>query len=1070
MAALVLFATWLNGLGATARAESSPVAATVSLAGSWGFRLDPEDQGVTVKWFESQLPDKIRLPGSTDENGYGTKNTEREPHWLNRLYKYAGPAWYQREVTIPDDWQGKRIVLFLERCHWETRVWVDGTAAGMQDSLCTPHEYDLSSLLAPGKHRLTIRVDNRMKHNVGKDAHSVADHTQTNWNGIVGRIELMATDPIWIKDVQVYPNLSAKSIHIRVAVGNASGQAARGVLTFTASPSDPKSSAPAAAVASTRTRGEIGPGKQTTVTIDLAMGPDVKLWDEFSPATYQLTAALSVDGQEKAIHDEKTVRFGMREFSTKGTQFSINGRPTFLRGTLECCIFPLTGYPATDVPYWTHMLQVAKAHGLNHLRFHSWCPPEAAFEAADRVGVYIHVETPVWTVLGSDPDVDAFIEAEGQRILQAYGNHPSFSMLCVGNEPSGPNQGKFLAKIVTEWKEKDSRRVYSGCSGWPELPTNQYQVMMSRKGPVRGHVWGAGLKSRMNALPPATTADYREAIAGSPAPIVGHEIGQWCVYPNFKEIAKYTGVLRARNFEIVRDSLQQHHMLDQAGAFLMASGKLQAALYKEEVEAALRTPGFGGFQLLDLHDFPGQGTALVGVLDPFWDSKGYVTPEEFHQFCCETVPLARLEKRTWTTAETLVADVEIAHFGPAPIEKAQPTWSLCFADGRPAAEGTLPETQIPLGNCIKLGRIETPLAAISAPTKLVLTIGLKGTPYANTWDLWVYPADLKPTVPAQVLVAENLDDGALAALKAGQKVLLMPPLAAIRSDIPPGFTTIFWNTAWTRRQPPHTLGILCDPQHPTLAQFPTEYHSNWQWWDLVTRSRFMILDQFPEKSRPIVQVIDDWNTNRKLGLVFEAKVGGGKLLMTSIDLKTDLDRRPAARQMLASLLAYLASDQFAPSQELSVESIRSLLRKPPLMGQAKVIRVDSEAQGYEGQNAIDGNPDTIWHTAWEPVAPPYPHEIQIDLGRPIRIQGLKYLPRQDMKNGWIVGYEIYVSPDGKQWGQPAAKGEFAPGSEEKTVTLDRPSEGRYLRLVATSGLAQQRFAAIAELDIIPDGK
>ncbi len=311
-----------------------------------------------------------------------------------------------------------------------------------------------------------------------------------------------------------------------------------------------------------------------------------------------------------------------------------------------------------------------------------------------------------------------------------------------------------------------------------------------------------------------------------------------------------------------------------------------------------------------------------------------------------------MTKRTWTTADTFAADVEIAHFGPAPLQDAQPTWSLSSTDGRPVAAGRLPAKTIPLGNGIPLGKIETTLAAVSAPAKLVLTVALEGTKYANSWDLWVYPAPQAsprplagegPGVRAEppktsashasqqfpqtsVLVAETLDNATLAALNAGKCVLLMPPLAAVNSDIPAGFTSIFWNTAWTRGQPPHTLGLLCDPNHPALAAFPTEDHSNWQWWDLVTKSRPMILDTFPAPFRPIVQVIDDWNTNRKLGLVFEARLGRGKLLVTSLDLRTDLDARPVARQMLTSLLQYMASERFAPSEEVSIEQIRSLLR------------------------------------------------------------------------------------------------------------------------------------------------
>ena len=920
----------------------------LSLAGKWSFRPDRENVGEKEKWYENKLSYSIKLPGSMAENGYGddistsTKwtglivnrswFTEPEyekyrqassvkiPFWLTPVKHYIGPAWYQKQVHIPENWQGKRIVLFLERSHWETRVWVDGVAAGMEDSLCTPQQYDLSNLMTPGKHLLAIRVDNSIKYDVGINAHSVSDHTQTNWNGIIGRIELQVTDPVWVKDIQIYPDLKSKSARLHITIGNTTGRNTAVTVTVKAESwnTDRKHTVGA------RTEGFTTSGDSTTVEIDYDMGDDVMLWDEFSPALYKLTVSIAGEGENIVFGDRQSITFGMRNFSTKGTQFVINDRLTFLRGTLECCIFPLTGYPDMNVEGWLRIFQIAKAHGLNHMRFHSWCPPEAAFDAADRMGFALHVECATWSTVGDGKSIDKFIYAESDRILQSYGNHPSFCMLAYGNEPGGSNQRQFLSNLINYWKDKDSRRVYTSGAGWPIIPESQYH---SDHNP-RGHLWGAGLTSRFNAKPPETTTDYRSFVEKYDAPLVSHEIGQWCAYPNFREIKKYTGVLRARNFEIFRDSLAHHHMLDEADNFLMASGKLQAELYKEEIESALRTPGFGGFQLLDIHDFPGQGTALVGVLDAFWDSKGYIRPEEFKRFCSETVPLLRMKKRIWTTAETFSADAEIAHFGPEPIQNANTLWSVNYPDGREAASGKLLSLTIPIGNGTGLGKIEVPLANIAAPTKLVVSISIKDTPFTNHWDIWVYPAGLDTKATKSLLLAEDLGEKVLTALKAGMNVLLMPPLDAIDSNVPAGFSTIFWNTAWTNGQPPHTLGILCNPEHPALAKFPTEFHSDWQWWDLVTKSRFMVLDDFASEFRPIVQVIDDWNTNRKLGLIFEARIGKGKLLVCSIDLRCDIEKRPVARQMLHSLLNYMNSDAFAPRFNIDIEPIRSLLKKP----------------------------------------------------------------------------------------------------------------------------------------------
>lgn len=933
-----------------ATAGSQQERKAISLAGRWQFQLDPQQVGEKGKWFETDLPQSIKLPGSTTENGFGddiSVDTEwtgtvvdrswyieekyekyrqpgsvKLPFWLTPLKHYVGAAWYRKTIDIPDSWSAKRVVLFLERAHWETKVWVDGKKIGTQNSLGAPHEYDLGKL-APGKHLLAIRVDNSVKIDIGPDSHSISDQTQTNWNGIIGKIELRATDPVWIEDLQVYPDVRNKSAKVRVTIASDTAKTTEGKLTLQAQTSHSKKQHKAAPKSVNFAASKL----RTTIEVEYPMGDDVLLWDEFSPNVYQMT--VSIKG--KNFSDNKTVDFGMRQIATEGTQFTINGRKTFLRGTLECCIFPLTGYPDMTVDGWLRIFRIAKAHGLNHMRFHSWCPPEAAFAAADQMGFMFHIECGSWShCLGDGKSVDRFIYDESDRILKTYGNHPSFCLLAYGNEPGGENHIKYLTSLVKHWlAKKDSRRLYTTAAGWATIPQNQYQVI---PGP-RCQYWQANLTGRLNARPPETATDYTSFVAESPVPIVSHEIGQWCVYPNFDEIKKYTGVTRAYNFEIFRDDLKENHMLDQAKDFLMASGKFQAKLYKEEIESALRTPGFGGFQLLDLHDFSGQGTALIGVLDAFWDEKGYIKPQEYRRFCSETVLLVRMEKRAWTSNETFGAGVEIAHFGPAPIEEAVALWTITDAKGCKIASGELPAKTIPLGNGTSLGEIKLPLSNISKAKKMILTVSIKGTDFSNDWDFWVYPKDIDIAIPKDILIVDKLSETALEKLKGGGKVLLIPAPDTVRGDkygkVPPGFTTIFWNTQFTARQQPHTLGILCDPNHPALAKFPTDFHSNWQWWDIVTKSQIMILNDFLPEFRPIIQVIDDWNTNRRLALVFEARVAGGKLLVCSIDLRSDLDKRPVARQLLHSLLAYVNSKVFNPKMPCNIALLEKLFQSSP---------------------------------------------------------------------------------------------------------------------------------------------
>ncbi len=1022
------------------QSERADVAKQLDLSGIWRFQLDPDDVGVKEGWWQRALPDTISLPGSLQAQGYGNDVTLdtpwvglvrepewykdpryapyqpeaglRFPFWLQPEKHYVGPAWYQRQVTVPEEWAGRRIKLVLERVHWESRVWVDDAEIGSADSLATAHQYDLTPHLSPGEHTITIRVDNRMVVDVGENAHSVSDHTQTNWNGIIGTLALQAFDPVWIADIQIFPDVAQRSARVVIQLANETGEAVEGELHLAArSYNTPSSHTPAPK----RVPFTLD-GNRAEYEVVYELGPDAQLWDEFHPALYRLTVTVAAQaraaasqaphdaqvlqasqalqasqtpqlrglrtphdalaGQEpqasrapqdpqdpqepqepqephaphvphalqagqdpRASHaphhphqphqpqapsspqftDTREVTFGLREFTTQGTQFVINGRKTFLRGTLECAIFPLTGYPATDVASWRRIMKVIKAHGLNHIRFHSWCPPEAAFVAADEEGVYFQVECGLWATFGKENGVEEWLERETERIVRAFGNHPSFVMLAHGNEPHGDHVG-FLKNWVNKWQAKDRRRLYTSGAGWPVIPESDYHSMYE----PRIQRWGEELKSRINAQPPATTADYSAWVEKYDAPIVSHEIGQWCAYPNFAEIEKYTGFLKAKNFELFRESLAAHHMGDQANDFLMASGKLQTICYKEDIESALRTPGFGGFQLLDLHDFPGQGTALVGVVDAFWEPKGYVTAGEFRRFCNSTVLLARLERRIFTQSQPFFAALEIAHFGLAPLEDAIVMWRLLDDRGKGVRMGKLGPIDIPIGNGIRLGDVRFDWAGLPTARRYRLEVYLEGHDIANDWDVWLFPDHLPTEAPAGVSVVQSLDETTLARLAAGEKVLLLVDPAKVKTRSQIGFSPVFWNTAWTENQAPHTLGILCDPDHPAFRHFPTDFHTNWQWWELLHNAAAMELEALPPQLRPIVQPIDTWFRNLRLGLLFEARVAGGKLMVCSMDLGTDLDQRPVARQMRYSLLRYMASDEFSPTVTVDPATLQTL--------------------------------------------------------------------------------------------------------------------------------------------------
>jgi hypothetical protein len=989
---------------------------TVSLAGDWRCEI----ASINSAGYARELSGTIRLPGTIDEAGIGPKNTK--PPTLAgpyRIYDYAGPVWYQRDVEVPASWQGKRVTLFLERCRWVTRVWLDDKPFGMRDSLIAPHVYDFGSGVAPGKHRLTICVDNTVKLDLGVFVSALFGGTTGNLNGIIGRIELGGTPPVWIDGVQVYPDVDRRAARVAVKIGNASGKAGRGTLQ-----------AGGKSVAAAWDE----QGGRAEVEVDVR---GAKLWDEFAPELQELTVRLG--------EDERAVRFGMRKFAVRGTQFTLNDRPVFLRGTLECSVFPLTGCPPTDVAPWQRIYRTMKSYGLNHIRFHSWCPPDAAFAAADIEGIMIQAEGPQANVnAGDDPRRDAFIEAEFQRMVDTYGNHPSFCTMTLGNEYGG--KAALLARWVDMLIRRDPRHLYSSASAAQTTPNRQFTETPAGRG-IRG---------------PGTQHDLRGIVAAEGRPIIGHEIGQWTFFPNFQEMKKYSGVFAPKNFELVRDALAKRHLLDLAPMFVQATGKHAVLLYKEEIELLLRTPGYAGFSLLDLHDYPTQGTALVGPLDPFWDSKGIVTPGEFRRFCSQTVPLLRMAKRTYTVDEPFAATVDVAHFGPKSLPGVQPQWSIEDQRGRVVASGSLPALDLPTGALTRAGQIHASLAKAAAPARLTVLVSLPGTEFENDWEIWVYPPKSVLAPPAGVTVAREWDEAA-AALATGRKVVLFPRQVKPSASLPGGFLPVFWSPVWFPG--PTTMGILCDPQHPALARFPTDFYSNWQWWNLLQHGRTVVLDDTPASFRPIVEVIDHLARNHKAGNLFEARVGPGRLLVCSMDLPRTAEEDPAARQLLRSLYAYAASPAFEPPQELDGKLLAGLFSAPPSalrkLG-AKVLRVDSEdvEHGNVAANVLDGDPDTFWHTKWGPAADAMPHELVIDLGREVTLAGLTYLPRQDLANGRIAACDVLA--DGKLVSQV----NWPNTGELQTVRFKAPVKARQLTLRIKSEVNGNPFAGAAELDVL----
>ncbi len=907
-----------------AQGSDSPL--SLSLAGEWSVTLG-----------DAKEVRHAMLPGTIDTNhlGFAPSDTTETTH-LTRLYAYKSKATYSRTIEIPKQWKKAAVELFLERTK-PTWVYVDGNLVDSCNFISTPQRYILPKLKT-GKHQLDIVVDNSrgLPEQVYGSSHAYTEDTQTNWNGIIGEISL-------------------KQVELKAGQKLKSGMVQSESRQYT---------------------GKVLPC--------------------------------------------------FRDFHIEGAHFYADGHPVFLRGKHDAAVWPLTGHVDMTVEGWMKYLGICRAYGINHVRFHSWCPPEAAFVAADSLGIYLQPELPFW---GSFDDKDeklmAFLHQEGENILREYGHHPSFRMMALGNELWGSIDK--MKEFVDDFREIAPDKYYTFGSnyylGYQGVKEGMDYFTTCRIG---GEGWGKyNTHTRgsfsfadaydggiINHFRPNTTMNFDEACDkwASPQPwqkqeveqtsykraagipIISHETGQFQTYPDFREIKKYTGVLYPYNFEIFRRRLAAAGMLSQADDFHKASGLWSVKLYKADIEMDLRTKNMAGFQLLDIQDYPGQGSAFVGILDAFMESKGITTANEWHQWCSPVVPLLLTDRFCYDENEMMNAKVQIANYGGESLKGKKLVWKLDYAldenfgddaapnaganidrfnQPSPLAQGEIPITTDEEG-LIDIGEIHHKMKVmadgfndgngtcldVKIPSrKVILTLDIDYGRYdarrhRNTYDLWIYTTEKNLDIYKKgVVITSDLTDEIAKKLEKGAKVLWMPTTSknfvasadtisqagnATPYTVGGLFQTDYWNYRMfkticennKKTVSPGTLGILTNPKHPIFCDFPTEMHTNWQWFPVIKESHPLVLDNFAKGVKPIVQVIDNIERNHKLGLVMEWKVGAGKLLVCMSDLEK-ASEYPEGRAFYESVLSYMRSPEFAPQSEITIANLRKKLKEEP---------------------------------------------------------------------------------------------------------------------------------------------
>jgi len=816
---------------------ASANAAEMNLAGEW--QVSGKD-----------ISSKVQLPGTLAANHIGRRWTEHDftvtmdleqSEALVEEFQYLGPATYVRKVELGGDLVGRELEFFLERVMWKSEVFWDGRSLGECDSLATPHIYRIPrELTTAGTHELQLTVDNSPRYDFSRQSHAYGPNMQAVWNGVLGRIELRERNPL--DSVRVFA-------------------AADGTLKVD------------------------GPEGVSAEVLD-RKGP-IQPWTPEHPQLYSVRLRLGTF--------EKIVRIGFRTVGTRGHSITLNGKGFFTRGNIENCNFALNGTPWMTKGEWEAMFRTLKSEdGIDTIRFHSWCPPEAAFAAADEVGLMLQPEAGIWqdgwmksgAAIGLGKPVDGFVRREMRAIVDAYGNHPSFLSLAIGNE-LGSSNFEEMGKMMEEVRKHDPRHLYFASTARTVMPTDD--MMISHNVQV-----GKEQISSRCKLFAKTDWDYEELYSKAMVPTVAHEIGQWPVYPLWDELlTPFTGTMRPWNLSRHFDTAKRKNAIRFNEKYNVASAKLSRLIYKEEVESFLRTPSCAGVQLLNVQDYTGQAEALVGWRDPFYQLKrAYADLPPFSTIWGSVAYLARFEKFTWTSGETFRARMQVRNLSDR-VLPAGTEFDWQYGDRR----GKLMLKSELLPNTLtEVGEVSFVLDCTDKGEKCELRFG------TNRWNFWVFPKEDSAVLPAGIV--KTADVGEMrAALKSGKTVLYTGTSAnSARAEFKP----VYWSARWfpVANTTGAKLGTWFDIAHPALAGFPTESFTDWQWYSLSEGEVVHALAPgLPDDFLPIGLSVNDFHFSDFTATMFEVLSGKGRLFVCGYDLDQPT---PESKRLRASVLRYLS--------------------------------------------------------------------------------------------------------------------------------------------------------------------
>lgn len=879
----------------------------LTLSGAWNLGLGKKGEAV--------MDQRVQLPGSLDEQGKNIKGIEKsKPEdimYLTPEYHYEGYAVYERDFEL-DYQDGETILFFMERTR-AAKVWVNEQFVGQDDILTVPQEFDITKAVKQGINKITVEVDNCFENMPAKPiigSHMATAHTQTNWNGIVGKIGIRILPVISMDTIHICPDFEKKSMIISIDMFQNTGilQSVSWVISVTGG-------------VKKNIQKVIVPGK-SKMELEYELGDDYLTWDEFKPDRYEVILELHTTFGSQV----RSVDFGMRKFqvSPDSRHFMINDKVIFVRSEANCALFPITGYAPMEEKEWERLLSTYQSYGINYVRFHSWCPPDAAFRVADRLGIYMQPELCEWTFETFDSDEDYwYYTKEAVAIDKAYGNHPSYVALTWGNELKSHKRER-MSELCRYMRQIAPDRLYAeGSNVWyGEKGINNDSDFVMAQANYKDEWRGAygGNHGFINDCPPNTISDYNDVLKDISMPVVSFEVGQFQVYPDYSEIEKYTGNLQPENLRAFKKDLDQHGMAGDDTKFHEVTGRLSMLCYREEIEAALRSDKLAGISLLGIQDFTGQGTALVGMIDAFGNPKKFSDPASFKQFFNCVVPLLKIKNRTFRQKEKIQAEIVIANYGENSLNKPVSIYVTDSA-GHEVCKELIKDCMVGQGKVKEIGEFNfVPDLEVDFSYKLKVKLQIEGTEYTNEYELWVYPQpDEKELDKACIVTA--LDQRVRERLEKGEKLILLPELtqAGIPGSVKSSFMSDFWCWFMFKKREQHgTMGMLIETEHKLFEKMQVDAYTNYPWWHMLKDSRSVILDN--TGIQPIIRMVDNIHRNHSMGLLFEVKCGKGSLLISSLNILNKLEQ-PEALWMLRCMLNYVKSENMNPSQELSFQKL-----------------------------------------------------------------------------------------------------------------------------------------------------